>query len=89
MLCGLADFRYTSAWKLMINLHEGDFTSLLARRAGVTYTHAWNIVKEWEEAGLVQWIRENSGRKKRFIYLTDKGREIQDLLLKLNGKLQE
>lgn len=59
--------------------------SEIASKTNSTYAHSYNIIKKFEENGLI--VTNKHGRDK-FIELTDKGKQIASIIEKISNILQ-
>ncbi len=58
---------------LLRNKNKKWYTSLLAKKADITYPHAIQLVKKLEERGLVKTYKEG---RTRYVELTELGEEV-------------
>ncbi len=65
---------------------SGLSVSEIAKASGFTYVHACNFIIGCERSGL---FRSEKRGKSKFVFLTDKGMAVADLLIKANVLLQE
>lgn len=66
--------------KLLIALKgkQGDMNvSTLANSTGVTYVHACNFIKRCTNMGIIRSERKG---KEKYLYLTDKGMKVADMI---------
>lgn len=60
------------------SIEDGMNITTINKKAGcLTYSACSNLIKKYDELGL---IKKESEKRNKYIFLTDKGRELQDML---------
>lgn len=62
-------------------IKNGSFMSKISKESDVTYSHAIKILYKFRKKDFIKTIKR-SGRR-RYVYLSDKGRKLQDLMFEL------
>lgn len=68
-----------ASWELLINC-EGSYTSKLAKKIDITYSHTVKIIKKMERLGLLTISRREDNKRTSLIKLTEKGNEVKENL---------
>ena len=66
---------------------EDNILPLISKKCNVTYSYCFKIMKKLEEEGLIKL--EEKDKRTNFIILTEIGKKVQDLLLKINELIKK
>lgn len=67
---------------MLININErNNYLARIAKSARIEYAYSCRIIRKLEDSGIIKY-KEDCGRIK-YLYLTEKGIIIRDLLIKL------
>ena len=71
---------YKAPYKIFLKIRKGSYGTNMSKQTDTTMAHIYLMIKKFESFGLVSTRR--FGRT-RYISLTVKGKEVQDLLKKI------
>lgn len=74
---------------LALNEQDGRTQTELARAAGVEQPTMALTLRRMERAGLISRVIDESNRRRQLIYLTDRAREVQDVVQPLRHRIDQ
>ena len=67
---------------------ENNFATILTKKTDSTFSNVCKILKNFEDAGLIKIEKNNKSRTNR-LELTEKGKKVRNILLRLKEAMEE
>jgi DNA-binding MarR family transcriptional regulator len=71
--------------RIIISIDSPTFLTKIAKELDITFSHATKSMRDLKGDGIIRESKEVKNNRTKLLELTDKGKKIKDLLIKLKS----